>query len=57
MHSKRKEKAKGQGNIGKEQEEFYQTSQLNFQGTEGLEAEIMRESAKNEQKGLIKCKS
>ena len=57
MHSKRKEKAKGQGNIGKEQEEFYQTSQLNFQGTEGLEAEYMRENTKKEQFGLVKCKS
>ena len=56
MHSKRKENAKGQGSIGKEQEEFYQTSKLNFQGPEGLETETETGNTKNEQKGLVKFK-
>ena len=52
MHSKRKENA-GQGSIGKEQEEFYQTSKLNFQGPEGLEAETVTENKKMNKKDQL----
>ena len=56
-HSKRKEDAKGEGSVGKEHEEFYQTKQRNLQGTEGIEADILNINTKNEQNGLVKFKS